>query len=301
MTLRHEICLRGQPTLRRYLDFVKHTVVGGDDISPKLLADEWRKANDLYHDLEIREAGLADGAECRPLTAAQRKLLGKVRADPRFSNTFDTMPTEFAMVELDKLVLFQTRVDQEHIKELAARLSPSTGFGALVDLCFPSTSPTAKVDIQRVGARRYVFSTASTDLRFRNPILVEPENVKGIQSSGPLVGFAGVPISFGPNLFSVIRSGTRMLLHNGYHRACAMRAAGITHAPCIVQTVTRQDELEVAAKAEVAQSPDFYFRSQRPPLLKDFFDRRIRRVFDVRPMQHVIEVNFEVREFTFPA
>src|SRR5687768_10539888 len=58
--------LLGQPHLGDYLDFVKHKVVGGRDMDPAALADEWRDANDLYYDLEQREAGIADAAECLP-------------------------------------------------------------------------------------------------------------------------------------------------------------------------------------------------------------------------------------------
>ena len=82
----------------------------------------------------------------------------------------------------------------------------------------------------------------------------------------------GLPVGFGSNFFTAIRHEDRVLLHNGYHRAYAMRALGITHAPCIIQTVTRRDELEVAAKEQVADNPGFYFGTARPPLLKDFFD-----------------------------
>lgn len=290
----------GQPPLRRHLDFVKNHVVGGDRMSPKALTDAWRRANDYYHELETSEAGLADAAECLALTAVQRKMTDRVRADPRFRGTFDTMPTKFAMVELDKLVLFQTRVDEEHVASLAAGLRPTASFSSLMNFCFPHAVSDAAIDMQRMGQRRYVFSSPSSDFRFQSPLLLKREQFVDVPSAGSIMAIAGLPVGFGPNMFSVIRSGSRMLLHNGYHRACALRAAGITHAPCIVQTVTRQDELEVVAKAEVAEKTDFYFRTTRPPLLKDFFDPKIRTIYEVRRMKHVIEVNFEVREFTLP-
>lgn len=297
---RREICLLGQPPLSKYLDFVKNLVAEGRHLHPKDLADNWRRANDHYELLEQKEANLADAAECIPLTPAQQKLTKKVRADARFRRTFDTMPTDICMVELDKLVIYQTRVDEEHIKSLVKRLKPKPTFSGLLDFCFPLEVSKAPVDIERVGPRRYVFSSPSTDFRFQNTMLLTPEQLRNIETTGPIVGIAGLPVGFGSNLFSAIRSGTRMLLHNGYHRACALRAAGITHAPCIVQTVTRQDEFDVVAKAEVAEKTEFYFRSVRPPMLKDFFDPKIRHVYTVNRMKRVIEVNFDVREFTLP-
>jgi hypothetical protein len=76
-----------------------------------------------------------------------------------------------------------------------------------------------------------------------------------------------------------------------------MRTLGITHAPCIIQTVTRRDELNIAASKAVAEAPEFYCRSARPPLLKDFFDPRIRKVLPVRKIRKMIEVKFKMREF----
>ncbi len=290
----------GQPPLSRHLDFIKYSVVDGAEIHPKMVADDWRRANDHYHTLEQTEAGLADSVEYIPLTPAQRKLTAKIRADSRFRHTFNKMPTEFAQVELAKLTIFQTCVDEAHVAALAARLKPKPDFKGLLEFCFPLTVSEAPVEMQRAGPRRYLFSSTSTDFRFQSPLLLTPAQLQNVETYGPIVGLAGVPVGFGSNLFSVIRSGTRMLLHNGYHRACAMLSAGITHAPCIVQTVTRQDEFDVVAKADVADRTEFYFRSVRPPLLKDFFDPKIRRIFTVRQVKRVVEVNFDIREYTLP-
>ncbi|MBV8400415.1 MAG: hypothetical protein JOZ17_16990, partial [Acetobacteraceae bacterium] len=79
--------------------------------------------------------------------------------------------------------------------------------------------------------------------------------------------------------------------------ACALRALGIKYAPCLIQTVTRRDELAIAASETVFDQAAFYFKAARPPLLKDFFDPKIRKVVPVKPARQVVEVSFEVREF----
>ena len=141
------------------------------------------------------------------------------------------------------------------------------------------------------------FSSVSTDLRRHEPVLLQPEQVTGHRTFGPVSAYVGLPVGFGSNFFTGIAYGDRILLHNGYHRAYAMRARGITHAPCIIQKVTRRDEIEVAAKQDVADDPAFYFASKRPPLLKDFFDPKISTVFEVHQTKKMIEVTFEVRDF----
>lgn len=89
-----------------------------------------------------------------------------------------------------------------------------------------------------------------------------------------------------------------MILHNGYHRAYALRALGITHAPAIVETVTRKDELRIVANSSVSEDPEFYFRAARPPMLRDFFNPKLGKRLSVRPMETAVEVEFKMRTWT---
>src|SRR6266511_1031753 len=59
-----EVWLLGQPPLSDYLDFVRRWVIGGAREYRAALIDEWRAANDYYHELEQAEAGIADRVEC---------------------------------------------------------------------------------------------------------------------------------------------------------------------------------------------------------------------------------------------
>lgn len=292
-----EVWLLGQPPLRDYLDFIREKVIGGATADFAALTDEWRTANDYYHELEESEAGIADQVECRNLDPALAPLAAQVMANPRYRHTFDSLPTCFGMVELDRLVIFQTQVTRQFVDALKSRLGPMPDPEALFHFCLPLGQPDATVKIQRVGSRRYVFKSDSTDFRFHEPVLLRPEQIPDYQSFGPIAGIVGLVIGFGSNFLNVTRSGQRLLLNNGYHRACALRELGITHAPCIIQTVTRRDELDIAAKRQVAEDPAFYFKAVRPPLLKDFFDPRIRRILQVPKMLRILEVNFEVQDF----
>lgn len=295
-----EIWLLGQPPVRDYLDFVRRAVVGGADLAPSALVDEWRKANDWYAELEDREAGIADRAECRDLDAGLAPLVEEVTADAGFRNAFDTLPTRFGMVELDKLVVHQTSVTGNFVESIRAKLGPSPDPEALFRFCMPLGKPQARVSVQQVGSRRFLFRSESTDFRPHDPVLLSADDVPGHRSFGPIANIVGLVVGFGANFLSVVRVDNRLLLHNGYHRACALRSLGITHAPAVIQTVTRGEELPLGAKDTVCSDPDFYFRSARPPLLKDFFDPRIRKELKVRRHVRLIEVSFDVRDYLVP-
>ena len=290
--------LLGQPHLGDYLDFVKHKAVGGGDVDPAKLADEWRAANDLYYDLEQSEAGIADRADCLALDPALDALAAELAADPYYRETFDTLPAEVRMVELDKLVVSQTHIANLFSEARAQALGSAPDPQALFRFCLPLEREIPPVRIQRLTSDRYLFSSPSTDLRAHQPALLGRDQIANLASFGPIAGAIGLIVGFGSNFLTAVRSDTRMVLHNGYHRAYALRALGITHAPCIVETVTRKDELRIAAGETVSDDPEFYFRAARPPLLKDFFDPRLAKRLAVRPMETTVEVEFKMRSWT---
>ncbi len=297
--VKEEIWLLGQPLLRRYLEFVEESVIGGRDMSRALLTDEWRAANDFYETLNKTEAGIADSVTSRAIEPALQPLAEQVKADSRYHQTFNALPTRFGMVELDKLVVYQIHITGSFTQTLKQRLPANPDLKSLFRFCLPLDTPDAPVQMQRVGSKRFVFRSESTDFRFQESALLRPDQVSGYENFGPIAGLAGVAVGFGSNFLNVIEDddSQRLLLHNGYHRACALRSMGITHAPCIIQTVTRRDELDISADSDVAKSPGYYFNAPRPPLLKDYFDPKIRKVLPVKKMIRMIEVNFDVKEF----
>jgi hypothetical protein len=290
--------LLGQPHLRDYLSFVKNKVVGGRDMDPAVLADEWRIANDLYHEMELAEEGLAESAETRPLDPSLASRVDALKQHPWYRTTFDTLPTTVEMVELDKLIVYQMSVSNLFSGARAQALGPTPSPEALFDFCLPIDRDDPPVRIQRLSGDRWVFSSPSTDLRSHEPRPLTAEQIGAFVSSGPVAGGVALLVGFGCNFMSVVRSDKRLVLHNGYHRACALRALGITHAPAIIQEVTRKDELKVAASESVNDDPAFYFLAKRPPLLKDFFDARIAKRLVVKPITHAVEIEFKVKDYT---
>lgn len=292
-----ELWLLGQPPLSRLLDFVESAGVEGDKVDRAALTDEWRAANDHYMALERTEAGIANRGTHRELDPELAPLAAEVAAHPRFRRAFRTLPTSFGMVELDSLIVYQRHVTRNFVEARMQGIGAAPDPEALFRVCMPLGDPDAPVQIQRVGSRRYVFRCPSTDFRFHEPALLRPEQANGYESLGAVAGIVGLVVGFGSNFLNVVRVGSRTLLNNGYHRAVALRALGITHAPCIIQTATRGDELEVSVMSRVAEDPEFYFESARPPLLRDFFDPKIRKLLPIRSRTRQIEVNFEIKDY----
>jgi hypothetical protein len=288
------VWLLGQPQLSDYLEFVARKVVDGHGLDPLALAAEWREANDLYYELEIAEAGIADTIECLPIDPALEPLADAVRANCWFRESFDNLPSHILKVELDKLVVSQTHVEQSFTDSLGRGLGDHLDEAKLFQFCLPLERPMPPIRIQRLSGDRYVFTSPSTDFRAHHPRLFRPEELTGMESIGPVAAMVGIMVGFGSNFMSAIRSDSRLVLQNGYHRAYTLRSLGFTHAYCVVEDVTRKDELRLTADADVAGDPAFYFAAKRPPILRDFFNARLRKVLELLPSESQIEVELKV-------
>jgi len=287
--------LLGQPQLSDYLEFVKENVVGGTRMCPRALTDEWRAANDIYYDLEQSEAGIADSIRLRPVAAGLKPLVDELKASPHFLNTFNKLPMTVEMVELDKLIVSQTYVTASFSEGRAAGLSRKPSPEALFRYCQPLERQLPEVRIEKTDHDHYLFSSESTDFRDHRPKLLDEAQIACLSSTGPIAGAIALIVGFGSNYMTAIRSDRRLVLHNGYHRAHSLRSLGIKYAPCLVETVTRKDELRIAAADKVSADPEFYFRGKRPPILRDFFDPRLTRRFAVRRRRTLVEVEFTLR------
>lgn len=292
-----EVWLLGQPPLQKYLDYIEDISEPGEKPAQKPLIDEWRDANDHYYALEVAEAGLADTIEVKALPASMRSAARKVKADPRYRRAFDLLPTRFAMVELAKLIVPQPHVNLDHTERLAGRLAGAQDDEALFRFCQPLDRSEADVEMRRVGENRFLFWSPSSDFRFHEAAILPAAQLKSYDAIGPVATVLGLAVGFGSNFLNVIESDGRVVLHNGHHRAYTMLAHGLTHAPCIVQRVTRRDELNLVASRAVKNDPAFYFKSARPPLLKDFLDPRLGKVVKIPAMARVVEVSFEIKEY----
>jgi hypothetical protein len=291
-----EAWLLGQPPLQRYLDYMQDTAIGGAQMSRSALVDEWRTANDYWYELEQTEAGIADRVEIRDIDGSLQPCIDEVKASSRYSRGFNELPTRFAMVELEKLIVSQRHVDIHHTERLKARLAGDTSLEQLFWFCMPVRSEESPVDMRRLGSKRFLFWSKSSDFRFHEAAMLSPAQISNYQSCGPVGAAIGVMLGYGSNLLNAVQSDNRLLLHNGHHRAYTLLEMGFTHAPCIIRTVTRRDELNLLASADAASDPTFYFRAARPPLLKDFFDSRIRKVVKVPQLMRLLEISIEVKE-----
>lgn len=291
-----EAWLLGQPPLTHYLDTVERSGSGAG-VSRASLVAGWSAANDVYIELERTEAGLANAGRHRPLDPRFEGLATVVRDHPFYRKNFDCLPTGFEMVELDKLMVYQPFVGRTYVESSMRRLGLKPDPATVFRFCFPLDEPRPVVEVERLGRDRFQFRSTAGAFRAHSLASLGPESLATIQSFGPVGACLGLPLGLNANFLNAVRVGRRYLLHNGYHRACALRALGVSHAPCLVQTAKRVDEVMLGVDYALPQAPEYYFETARPPLLRDFFDPRIVRLVPLREEVRVVDVTVEIREY----
>ena len=299
-TASHEtLFLTGRPTLKQFIRFARLHAVKPPGAGK--LADQWRAAHEIVRALVESEAGLADNPQIVSISVDEHEpLLVEFLKDPLVRHGFNTVPTEVAFVELDSLVVSQKHIDLTHARRLEESLGRSPSPEQIFRACLASDHSRPPVTHAHTGGGRYVFMSPSNDLRYLGVMQMDMKHIQRLPPPGDVVGVVGMAVGFGSNFLSAVHAENRLILHNGSHRAYALRKMGIKTVPCIVQHVSCRDELELVAAREVKRHPDLYLEDPRPPMLVDYFHPGLHTVMQVQPRLRQITVRVDVDESFVP-
>ena len=295
------IYLLGRPTLDKFPRFMIHQAVNGRSMDEGALTDEWRAAYGHIQTLAKEEAGIADRPPISKLDPRLDSLCAELLKAPLIVHGFNKVPANFAMVELDRLVVYQRHIDLAHVRRLKDKIGPAPTEEEIFRICLPCDPPQPPMKWARAQQNTYVFLSPSNDLRFLGVMPLQASQVTNYPPPGSLAGVVGIAVGFGSNFLNVVDAENRLVLHNGSHRAVALRELGVTHAPCLIQFVSSLDELQVVASGDLRERPDYYLRHPRPSMLKDYLDPKLRKILAVHRRLRQVTVKFEVNETYVPA
>jgi hypothetical protein len=295
------VFLIGRPPMGEFLGFVSVNSAGPDTVDLRQRAAEWREANDHIRELEGAEAGAADNAPIESLPPRLAALEPLVQADPTFQRSFQVVPVEIGMVELDRLVVFQKHIDLTYVGMLQAALGSDADEEAIFRLCLPFEHANPPVRVMRTAQNAYTFISPSNDFRLLDVPVLRGDQLSGYASNGVAAYVVALVVGYGSNYLNALHSNGRLILNNGSHRAYALRDIGVTHVPCIVQHLSRPEELEVIAAGDVPKNPELYLEAPRPPMLKDYFDAKLRTVVPVPRKLRQVNLSFGAQQADIPA
>jgi hypothetical protein len=291
--------LLGRPPMDEYLSFLVQAA-GTGEVDVAAAAARWRAAAEATDALTTSEAGAADGAQIAALPPEVQERADAYLADPSVAAFYLASPPTVTMIDLDQVVVFQRAINLHYAQELQQQVDASWDSAdvELLNFSLGIDQPQAPIDSVQVAANAFVFSSVSTDVRFLDARLIDAAQITGHATAGRPQTAVVLQVGYGVNALSVVAVNGRMILNSGSHRAFALRAAGVTQVPAVLQTVTRQDEM--AMIPQVAASLDVYLGAKRPPMLKDFFDPALCEVVQSPRRVRQIRLQFGVDQTDAP-
>lgn len=276
------VFLAGRPPLGEFLGFVTSHSVDRDGENIGDLMAAWGAANDHVVALQELEGGYANDASLGTLPPEVAPLAARAEAAEIVKRSCSALPYQIAMIELDRLVVFQKFINLEHAARLRERIGEGLTPEQLFHFCLPIDErmdpPVAATQVPATNAAVFALASPSTDLRVLETRMVEASQVQGLQLNGAPSKVVIASIGYGINLLGALRVEGRLILKNGSHRAYALREAGVTHVPALIEHVGRREQIAVVGAGDIAERYDEYVTAPRPPLLKDYFDEKLRVV-----------------------
>jgi len=295
------VLLIGRPPLPEYLGFVTSQTREGQALNYGQLADEWRLANDRVRHLGQLEPKIADDVPVRQVGNALAGLVAKVLADSAYQRSFSLVPARVGVVELDKLVVFQKHINLQYVNHLTTIIGDHPTEEEVFRICMGGKHATPPTVHSRVSQNSFIFVSPSTDFRVLEVNFFPPLESLESRAAGPVTGLVGLAVGYGSNFFNVLSCEGRLVLNNGSHRAYALRKLGTTHVPCVIQDISRREELDVVAGGNVSERPDLYLSGPRPPMFRDFFDPSLCKFVDVRRQVRQMKITIGVETVDAPA
>ena len=258
-------------------------------------ADLWRAAQAEYARLAVSESGAADRVDLKPLPKAMARHIAQLVEMEGVRRTFDTVPVAFGMVPLDALIISQYSMTQAVVDRITTAHPAPISPKRLAELCLPLQAPAASFRLASRSQREYTFVSDAHDMRFLDAQVLEPMNVQQAPVMGHPQAVLALSVGFSANLLNTVRYNGRIALNNGHHRALALRAMGLTHAPCLIQPCASMEDLQQAASSEILRNADLYFHAPRPPLLRDFDNPLLAHDLVAPRMRRVLTIKLDIQ------
>jgi hypothetical protein len=242
-----------------------------------LLLTEWQQAT-----ANLGPAALNAGtpqvldipAQFEPYLA---NLVAQPWANPYFQTALGNF--EFKLLEIDPLIAFQTIIDVTRSAHHCGGLGKSPALDKIIEVCLPQQPNTEQFQTSQ-ASQSILLTTKSLNLQ--------------VQAQGMFNAmFMGVQFGLSLPFLQVVEFGGRYFLHNGFHRALGLKAAGVTHLPCILRNVGSYEELGLRA----GTFQPALLESDNPPTLRHFTHGLAHQV-SLRAVNRVLHVSWS--EYVVP-
>lgn len=250
----------------------------------------WEQASNAFRKIETDEKGVADNS--KPTKMDPNPKLDNIQNNPLFKNGFSAYPTDFQMIEIDKLIAVQRQVSLPYIEQLTKRIPQNPSLDDLIDICLSPKQDVPPPQSYQLAENMYNFSSPSVDFRFLGgfPKTLTDDDLKYCLLGGLPVGAMILFYGYGTGSINVLHANNRFILNNGFHRVYALRKQGITKIPVVVQHIGNPD-LEMMPQI-LGLTKEYLLNHPRPVLVKDFFKDELTTILRLKNTVRSVRISW---------
>jgi hypothetical protein len=259
----------------------------------------WQSASVRMTKLAETEAGLPDRIRIEEPPQSIVDRLKDIIQDRLFAASFSAMPISFNIIDTDNLVAPQREVNLDYVESLIKRI-PGKQIEDIVEYCVgPRTEP-PDLKLLQTAQNQMTYSSRSLDLRFLggSPKPIGEDDIAVAHMGGQPVEVVSLLVGFGAAPINTFQVGSRLVLNNGFHRVVALRMAGITKIPVVVQHVANP-EIEFPEQI-LGLSRAYLLQHPRPVLIRDFFDNALTVELRLKQRRKIVKVTWGVEDSVVP-
>jgi len=253
------------------------------------IVDRWRAASRRMQELAQADAAALARAAIQDPPPEVRARVAEIQGDALFQASFSQVPSEVKVVSIDELVAPQREVNLDYAAELQARLA-GRSMAELVEFCLAPRAVPPSIQEMQTAQNQITFTSPSLDLRFIGgfPKILTEDDIRADYFGGQPVRVVTLLVGFGAAPINVWAAGGRLILNNGFHRTFALRSAGVTHMPVVVQHAANPD-IEFPDQI-LGLSRAYLLHNPRPVLVRDFFDDALTVELKLKPRVKTVRV-----------
>ena len=263
------------------------------------ISDSWNNSRDKFLELSKHTKFICKAIEVRNIPKEYNSRIEEARNNPAFKSAFNHAPVEFKIVEIDKMVASQNMINLTHADTLMKTFPKKLDFDAVFDICLNMDKEVPKTS-EIFTQKHAIYTSANTDLRFLGSVPATPEVLEEahIRTGGLPAKVIMLIFGFGATPINLLSYDGKMFLNNGFHRVYALRKAGITHIPVVVQKITNPT-IEMP-KVYNNLTLDQILTADRLPVIQDFFDDDLVIDLKIKSKRKAVKVSWEVEDMIIP-
>jgi hypothetical protein len=251
------------------------------DPSDAALRTQWQSAQ-AQLGAPVPNAG---NPQLLPIPPSSAAYISAFFSNPWVSGTLNTtypgaVNIQVVLVEIDPLLAYQFTVDLDRSSHHCAALGKPPTVDALLPICLPAAPSQEPLLTQTIDRAVLISSECA------NVTVAAGGWFQGPPVNHPIGGvYIGTTLPF----VHVTRLGGRCYLHNGFHRAIGMRAAGATHMPCLLRDVP--DAAAAGIRSDRTTFSEAELTGTNPPTVGHFAGNRAWKV-QLRKHRRVVHVSW---------